>query len=108
MLNYKGYVGHVMFDPDKSLLHGTVVNTRDVITFESRTTKGVKKAFQNSVDDYLEFCRSRGESPDKPYSGHFITRISPELHRDVSIAAKVAGKSLNAWVAEQLTIAVKT
>ncbi|MBS0203529.1 MAG: type II toxin-antitoxin system HicB family antitoxin [Planctomycetes bacterium] len=66
----------------------------------------MKKAFHESVDDYLEFCKSRGETPDKPFSGQFVTRISPDLHRQVNVAAMLSGKSLNAWVAEQLQGAV--
>ncbi len=34
------------------------------------------------------------------------TRIPPELHRQVNLAASISGKSLNAWVAEQLHAAV--
>ncbi|MEX0727840.1 MAG: type II toxin-antitoxin system HicB family antitoxin [Planctomycetaceae bacterium] len=52
-------------------------------------------------------CKSRGEMPDKPFSGQFVTRISPDLHRQVNVAAMRSGKSLNAWVAEQLANAVQ-
>jgi predicted HicB family RNase H-like nuclease len=66
------------------------------------------KAFHDSIDDYLAFCRQRGETPDKPFSGQFVTRIPPELHRQVNVAAAVSGKSLNAWVTEQLQMAVQS
>ena len=66
----------------------------------------LKKAFRESVDDYLAFCDARGETPDRPFSGQFITRIPPELHRRVNVAAALSGKSLNAWVADQLQAAV--
>ena len=66
----------------------------------------MKQAFRASVDDYLAFCEERGEEPDKPFSGQFMTRIPPDLHRQVNLAASMAGKSLNAWVAEQLQNAV--
>jgi hypothetical protein len=39
-------------------------------------------------------------------SGQFVTRIPPELHRQVNLAARRSGKSLNAWVVEQLQTAV--
>src|SRR6185295_4965735 len=54
----------------------------------------LKKAFRDSVDDYLEFCARRGEQPDKPYSGQFVTRIPPELHRRLNIAASGIGRAL--------------
>src|SRR5438309_2217547 len=102
MMAYKGYVGRVEFDDDADLFHGEVVNTRDVITFQGATVKELRKAFQESVDDYLAFCRERGEAPEKPYSGQFVTRLTPDLHRKISLAAAVSGKSLNAWIVEQL------
>ncbi len=106
MMEYKGYIGKVEFDEEAGIIHGEVINTRDVITFQGESVAEVKQAFHESVDDYLEFCKSRGESPDKPFSGQFVTRIPPELHRQVNVAAAVSGKSLNAWVTEQLQDAV--
>jgi predicted HicB family RNase H-like nuclease len=77
-----------------------------VITFQGRSVDELKTAFQESIDDYLAFCKQRGEEPNKPFSGQFVTRIPPELHRQVNLAASISGKSLNAWVAEQLQAAV--
>ncbi|MHB8987854.1 MAG: toxin-antitoxin system HicB family antitoxin [Desulfobulbia bacterium] len=45
---------------------------------------------------------SPGQAPEKPFTGKFVLRLSPDLHRKVYIAARAAGKSLNAWVAERL------
>ncbi|MGO8750558.1 MAG: type II toxin-antitoxin system HicB family antitoxin [Thermoguttaceae bacterium] len=106
MMEYKGYIGKVEFDDEAEIFHGEVINTRDVITFQGQSAGELKKAFQESVDDYLAFCKKRGETPNKPFSGRFVTRIPPELHRQVNVAAVISGKSLNAWVAEQLEDAV--
>jgi predicted HicB family RNase H-like nuclease len=106
MMEYKGYLGKVEFDDEAGIFHGDVINTRDVITFQGKSVAELKKAFRDSIDDYLAFCAKRGEEPDKPFSGQFVARVSPELHRRASEAASVAGKSLNAWVVEQLQRAV--
>ena len=107
MMEYKGYIGKVEFDDEAGIFHGEIINTRDVVTFQGQSVAELTKAFHESVDDYLEFCKQRGETPDKPFSGQFVTRISPELHRQVNVAAAISGKSLNAWVAEQLQNAVQ-
>lgn len=107
MMEYKGYIGKVEFDDEAEIFHGEIINTRDVITFQGESVAELTAAFHGSVDDYLAFCKERGESPEKPYSGQFVTRISPELHRQVNVAAVVSGKSLNAWVTEQLQTAVQ-
>jgi predicted HicB family RNase H-like nuclease len=107
MMEYKGYIGKVEFDDEAAIFHGEVTNTRDVITFQGKSVAQLKKAFRDSIDDYLESCAERGEEPDRPFSGQFVTRISPELHRRASLAAAHAGKSLNVWVAEQLQAGVQ-
>ena len=106
MMEYQGYIGRVEFDDAAGIFHGEVVNLRDVITFQGHSVAELKQAFQESVDDYLAFCASRGEEADKPFSGQFMTRIPPELHRRANLAASLSGQSLNAWVAEQLQSAV--
>lgn len=107
MMEHKGYIGKVEFDDEAEIFHGEIINTRDVITFQGESVGELTRAFRESIDDYLAFCRERGEAPDKPFSGQFVTRIPPELHRQVNTAAALAGKSLNAFVKEQLQAAVQ-
>ena len=102
LLKYKGYQGTVHFDVDAGILHGEVLHLRDVVTFQGETVEEVTKAFRDSIDDYLDFCKERGEEPDKPYSGKFVLRVSPELHRKLATDAASKGASLNAFVADKL------
>lgn len=102
MLEYKGYRGHVEFDEEAGVFHGEVVDTRDVITFEGRSVEELREAFRESVDDYLEFCATRGEEPDKPFSGRLMVRIPSRLHRTLYTQAKQGGKSLNELITEKL------
>jgi predicted HicB family RNase H-like nuclease len=101
-MNYKGYIGHVEFDEEHEMFVGEVINTKDVITFQSDTAHGLKEEFINSVGDYLDFCEERNESPEKPFSGKFNLRIPPELHREIYVAARHSGMSLNTWVSSVL------
>ena len=107
MMEYKGYSAKVEFDSDANIFHGEVINLRDVITFEGETVKELKQAFQDSVDDYLDFCAQRGEVPEKPYSGKFVIRVEPELHKNITIEARKAGKSLNVWISDAIYKALK-
>ena len=102
-MDYKGYVAKVDFDDEANVFHGEVINLRDVITFEGETVNELRQAFHDSVDDYLEFCAERGEEPERPYSGRFVVRVSPELHKTISIEARKRGKSINALVSEAIT-----
>ncbi len=102
MFTYKGYIGKVDYDDEAGIFHGEVVNTRDVITFQGKSVKELKQSLKESVEDYLQFCRERGEEPDRPFSGKFVVRVSPGVHREAFLKAKNAGKSLNAWVTEAI------
>lgn len=95
---YKGYTGQVQLDIEAEILHGQIANLRDVVTFQGRSFEELKQAFHDSVDDYLEFCDDLGQEPEKPYSGNFLVRSTPELHRDLSELAMSQGLSLNKLV----------
>jgi len=105
-MEYKGYLGKVEYDDAAGLFHGEVLNLRDVVTFQGASVEELRRAFRESVEDYLAFCAGRGEAPEKPFSGTFTVRIPPELHRDAALRARLAGKSLNGWLADLLGEAV--
>ena len=102
MLKYKGYTGHVEFDDEAGLFHGEVLDLKDVVTFQGTSVEELKRAFKDSIDDYLAFCQERGEEPDKPFSGRLMLRLPPSLHRSVYVRAQREGKSLNQWITETL------
>lgn len=103
-MEYKGYRARVEFDHDAGVFFGEVEGLRDVVTFEATTVDALTKAFRASVNDYLAMCAERGEEPDKPYSGKFLVRMDPELHREVAAAAARSGKSLNQFAGEVLRV----
>jgi len=102
MMEYKGYIGIVEYDSDAKLFHGDVVNTRDVITFQGTTVAEIEKAFTESIDDYMNWCKQEGVEAEKPYSGKFNLRLSPELHREIAITAKKLNLSINNFVEKAL------
>lgn len=100
MMRYKGYAARVEYDEVDNVLHGRIDNIDDVISFEATSVEEIEKQFHVAVDDYITYCAERGREPEKPYSGKFVIRVEPDLHRRAAVAARAAGMSLNAWVAE--------
>ena len=105
MMTYKGYTAEIEVDIEAGILFGRVIDIKDVVTFKGKTVEEVRAEFQNSVDDYLAFCEELGEEPDKPFSGKLPFRTTPDRHRKIFLAAKKAGKSINAWMDEVLVVA---
>ena len=100
LIQYKGFVGRIEYDDEAGIFHGEVINLRDVITFRGESVQQLRQALQDSVEDYLEFCAARGEEPERPFSGKFIVRIDPELHRQLFVLAKKKDTSINKLVSE--------
>jgi hypothetical protein len=59
-------------------------------------------SFADTIADYREWCKERGNEPEKPYSGTLSLRIAPELHRCVAERAAKAGESINQFIAARL------
>ncbi|MFA6915663.1 MAG: type II toxin-antitoxin system HicB family antitoxin [Parachlamydiales bacterium] len=102
MMKYKGYIGHVEYDDEAKIFHGEVIGLRDIITFQGTSVEELELAFKDSIDDYLAWCKERGEKPEKTFSGTFNLRISPELHAKLAFQARTKGLSLNSYVIEKL------
>ena len=105
MMTYKGYTAEIEVDIEAGILFGRVIDIKDVVTFKGKTVEEVRAEFHNSVDDYLAFCEELGKEPDKPFSGKLPFRTTPDRHRKIFVAAKKAGKSINAWMDEVLVVA---
>ncbi|ATU93856.1 antitoxin HicB [Phyllobacterium zundukense] len=106
-MHYKGYEAVIEFDEHANIFNGEVVNLRDVITFQGSSAAQLKQAFAESIKDYQAFCAERGEQPEKPYSGQFVVRTEPILHKAISSAARRAGVSLNKWVVTTLERSIR-
>lgn len=101
-LEYKGYLGEFSYEEGDEEMHGTVLNLRDTIHFRGKSLADLRQSFQDSVEDYLAWCAEEGRPPEKPYTGRFVVRLDPDLHRRISVRAQASGMSLNQWVNQAL------
>jgi predicted HicB family RNase H-like nuclease len=108
MLKYKNYAGIVEYDDEGKVFTGEVIGIRTVITFEGRIPDEIEESFKQSIDMYLNMCKEDGVLPNKPDSGRFNVRISPELHHDIALQAISEHKSLNDWAIHTFESAVKS
>ena len=101
-LEYKGYIARIETDEENNGFHGRVVNISDVINFKGRSMAELKREFANSIKEYFAFCEERGEEPEQPFSGKFVLRVDPAVHRAITRAAEREGVSINKWAEKQL------
>lgn len=101
-MKYKNYAAKATFDEKAKIFHGEVIDLQDTITFQSNRADRLEAEFRKSVDEYLTFCQQLGRAPEKPFSGRFVLRIPPDLHRRLSALAAEEDKSLNEVIVEKL------
>lgn len=101
-MSYKGYAARVEYDDDDGIFTGRIAGIRDGVGFHVDTVEGLRKAFHEAVEDYVETCAKMGKEPQKTFSGQVMFRINPEVRRKAALAAELAGKSLNQWAEEVL------
>lgn len=102
IVKYKGYEAKVEYDDEDRLFVGRVINTKDVIVFDGISVEELEQSFQAVIEEYLEDCKAIGKEPEKPFSGKFNLRISPELHRKIALLATKQNVSLNTFVEKTL------
>jgi len=99
-MTYKGFAARIEYSEEDGCFVGHISGIRDVIGFHGDSVAELRAAFEDAVDDYLDTCKKLGKQPNKPYSGQFRLRLSPEVHARAAMVAETRGKSLNTWVAE--------
>ena len=105
IIRYKNYAAHIEYSSEDDCFIGHIAGINDIIGFHADSVSKLHTAFKEAVDDYLATCKKAGKLPQKPYSGHIMLRVPPELHAKVAMLSEARGKSLNAWVTELLSAA---
>jgi predicted HicB family RNase H-like nuclease len=94
-LRYKGYTAKVEVDVAAGVIFGRAQDIKTIITFETDRLDAVRQTFEEAIDDYLAACEEDNVEPERPYSGNILIRTSPEVHRLVAAAARLADESMN-------------
>ena len=94
-MEYKGFIGSVEVSTEDNCLHGKIIHSVDLITYEASTVGDLKKEFEAAVDDYIDTCDELEIEPFKSFSGTLNVRIGPNLHEKIALSALKNGTSIN-------------
>ena len=103
----KGYSARIAHDDEEGFFTGRIAGIRDSVGFHADTVEGLRAAFHEAIEDYIETCAKIGKAPQKTCSGQVMFRVSPEVHRRAALASELAGKSLNQWAEDVLDQAAR-
>ena len=98
LMEYKGYTATVEVDLDAGILYGYVLGLTGGIDFQTENIAELRREFETSVDDYLNWCREEEREPEKPFGGKIALRIEPKLHQEAALQAAREGVRLEDWL----------
>ncbi len=78
------------------------------LSWLAKTPEAALQGTRKIVSDAVTDMRENGETPPPPFSGksfsgRFIVRLPPEVHRDLAIKAAEEGISLNRLISSKLS-----
>ncbi len=78
------------------------------LSWLAQTPEAALKGIRAVVTEVLYDMKKNGESPPQPlslrsFSGKFVVRIPPEVHRELAIRAAEEGISLNRFISSKLS-----
>ena len=78
------------------------------LSWLDRTPEGALKGIRKLVEDVTNDMHGNGETVPEPiasrrYSGKFMVRVPPEVHRNLAIEAAESGVSLNRLASSKLS-----
>ena len=79
MIDYKGYIGWFKFDEKTNFFQGRVSNVQSLITFQGKSVETTKQAFQDAINEYIDWCKKHGKEIEKPSQEENISNI-PSLY----------------------------
>ena len=71
-MTYKGYSARVEYDDEDGIFTGRIGGIRDGVGFHADTVEGLREAFREAVEDYLETCARIGKDPQRAFSGQMM------------------------------------
>lgn len=77
------------------------------LSWLDKTPEKALRGIRTVVNDCIEHMCAKGEAIPEPlatraFSGRFMVRVPPQLHRNLSVQAAEAGTSLNRLVSHKL------
>ena len=90
MIEYKGYLADIVFEPEIDAFHGTVININDVITFYGSSEAELREEMQKSIEAYFAFCKEQGREAREPLTDEALVQAADTLFIELDKAEQVA------------------
>lgn len=108
VMEYKGLVGKISYDAQDKIFYGEVIGGRTFLSFAGKSADELEQSFHESVDEYFEFCKEQGITPEKTWKGKLTFRPrTDELRQKIWLRATANNMSVNEWMNRVIESAVE-
>ncbi|HQZ83468.1 MAG TPA: type II toxin-antitoxin system HicB family antitoxin [Pyrinomonadaceae bacterium] len=107
VMKFGAYEAVISFDPDISMFRGEFVGLNGGADFYADSIAKLRKEGETSLRVFLDFAKEKNIEPKKRFSGQFVLRLTPDVHRKYALLAKSRNMSLNQVLATTLEMAAE-
>ena len=109
LMKYKGYWAEIRYSDEDECFCGKIEGLKNnLIFFEGKTVKELKKDFKEAIDFYLDNCKASGEIPEKQCKGSLNVRLGTELHTKAKMKSIEQNISINELIKNAVMAYLKT
>ena len=109
IMKYKGYWAEIRYSDEDECFCGKIEGLKNnLIFFEGKTVKELKKDFKDAIDFYLDNCKLSGEIPEKQCKGSLNVRLGTELHTKAKMKSIEQNISINELIKNAVIAYLKT
>lgn len=108
VMKFGEYEAVISFDPEISMFRGEFIGLNGGADFYADSIKKLRAEGKTSLRVFLDFANEKKIPPKKRFSGQFVLRLKPEVHKKYALLAKANNISLNQMLSKTLEEAAQS
>lgn len=95
VMSYKGYKGTIECSLEDNVLYGEVLGIRSLLSYEGNALQELKDDFEDTIDDYFEYCKNHNMTPEKPYKQNIVINLEPDLQEKLYLYSELRDEDIS-------------
>ncbi|PKH22593.1 toxin-antitoxin system HicB family antitoxin [Enterobacterales bacterium CwR94] len=106
VMKIEGHRAVISYDPEIEMFRGEFIGLNGGADFYAGSVVALRAEGAASLAIYLDECKKDGVAPYRTWSGKVTTRLTPERHHSLAIAAQAIGVSINDLLNEGVDLVI--
>lgn len=106
IMDFGEYEAVISYDPEIQMFRGEFVGLNGGADFYADSIRKLRREGEISLRVFLDFAKKKNIPAKKRFSGQFVLRLDPEIHKKYAVLARSRNMSLNQVLSQTLEQAV--